>query len=94
MKIIFFIIFIRTIFTFNQDVFNFLQTKNPDQALQAGGGDSGDFKRRDEPQEHIIIPLINTKEADYNPWVAPDIRKYRKEALKPDKDLEFQVSNS
>ena len=94
MKIIYFIYILKTILTLNQEVFEFLQTNNPDQALQSGGGDSGDFKRRDEPQEHIIIPLINTKEADYNPWVAPDIRKFRKEAMKPDKDIEFQVNNS
>jgi hypothetical protein len=53
-----------------------------------------DLTRNNQPQEHIIIPLINTQEADYNPFVAPDIREYRKASLQPDKDIEFQVKMS
>ncbi len=77
-----------------QEVYNFLQASNPDQVLQSSGGDSGEFKRRNEPQEHIIIPLIDTKEASYNPWVAVDIRNYRKMKIMPDRDIDFQVENS
>jgi hypothetical protein len=64
--------------------------KNPDQvAGDSVGGDSGEFLRRNQPQEHIIIPLINILEAEYNPWFAPNIKKYRKELVKPDKGLKF-----
>ena len=47
--------------------FNFIQLKNPDQvAGDSVGGDNGEFLRRNQPQEHIIIPLINSLEAEYN----------------------------
>ncbi len=65
--------------------------------LQAGGGNgqsNDDWTRRNEPQEHVIIPLIDTKEASYNPFVAPDIREYRKKKTEEDKDVEFQIKNS
>lgn len=68
----------------------FLQIKNPDQpAGDANGGDSGEFLRRNQPQEHIFIPLINTLEAEYNP-LFKDIRKFRKKQLEPDKGLKFK----
>jgi hypothetical protein len=88
MKIIFVVLF--GIIFGKQDLFNFLQANNMNKAMQA----ADDYTRRIEPQEHIIIPLIDKKEASYNPWVAPDIRKYRKKRMLPDKDIEFQVENS
>ncbi len=64
---------IKAIKTINQ---NFLQLKNPDQpAGGSGGGNSGEFNRRDQVQEHVIIPLINTLEAEY--IFAPNIKEYR-----------------
>jgi hypothetical protein len=54
----------------------FLQVKNPDQPSgDSNGGDSGEFLRRDQPAEHILIPLINELEAEY--IFIPDIRTYR-----------------
>jgi hypothetical protein len=65
---------------------------NPDQALQAAStGSSSEYMRRNQPPEHVIIPLINTQEASYNPFVAPDIREYRRKRLQTDKDIDFQV---
>lgn len=54
----------------------------------------GEFLRLNQPQEHIIIPLINSFEVEYNPFVAPSIKKYRKDLvkyLKKDKDLKFKM---
>ena len=70
----------------------FLQvtTENPDQpAGGSAGGDNGEFMRRNQPQEHIIIPLINSLEAEYNPLFS-DIRKYRKKVTKKDKGIEYR----
>jgi hypothetical protein len=69
---------------------NGIRYRNPDQSLSSGGGSSGEIVRRNQPQEHIIIPLINTQEADYNPFVAPDIREFRRKMLHKDSDLDFQ----
>jgi hypothetical protein len=67
-----------------------LGVKNPDQSLQAAAsGGNAEFLRRNQPPEHVLIPLINTQEADYNPFVAPDIREYRKRKLQEDKDIVF-----
>ena len=55
----------------------FLQTENPDHAAgSGGGGNNGEFERRDQVTEHILIPLLNTFEVEY-PF-APDIKKFRK----------------
>ena len=70
--------------------FSQVVTKNPDQvAGGSGGGDNGEFLRRNQPQEHIIVPLINSLEAEY--VFAPDIRKYRKSLTKTDKGIEFRL---
>ena len=75
--------------------FKFIQLDNPDQvAGDSVGGDNGEFLRRNQPQEHIIIPLINTLEAEYNSIFAPDIKNFRKEAVKPDKGVKFKVNIS
>jgi hypothetical protein len=67
-----------------------ISASNPDQAAGgAGGGDSGEFLRRNQPQEHIIIPLINSLEAEYNPLFS-DIRKYRRKVNKIDKGIEYK----
>jgi hypothetical protein len=52
------------------------------------------LERNNQPPEHIIIPLMNTQEADYNPYVAQDIREYRRKRLQPDKDIDFLVKMS
>lgn len=63
---------------------------NPQQtSASAGGGDSGEFTRLHMPPEHILIPLINSVTGDYNPYVAPEISKWRKEHNTIDKNLLF-----
>lgn len=63
---------------------------NPDQpSADSGGGDGGEFLRRHQPQEHLIIPLINKVTGDYNPFFNLDIKKYRKEYTKLDKNIKF-----
>ena len=58
-----------------------IKSKNPDEVLaDSNGGDSGEFVRRNQPQEHLIIPLINYSEAEYIPNI--DIRKYRQDIIK------------
>lgn len=65
------------------------KSKNPgDGASESGGGDNGEFLRRNQPQEHIIIPLINNLEVEY-PMIS-DIKDYRKQMLKKDKSLEIK----
>jgi len=57
----------------------------------------GEYLRLNQPQEHIIIPLINSFEVEYNPFVAPKIKKYRKDLvkfLKADKDLKFKMKQN
>lgn len=67
-----------------------ISASNPDQAAGgSGGGDNGEFLRRNQPQEHIIIPLINSLEAEYNP-VFTDIRKYRRKVNKKDRGIEYK----
>ena len=57
-----------------------IKSKNPDEVLaDSNGGDSGEFVRRNQPQEHLIIPLINSSEAEYIPNI--DIRKYRQDII-------------
>lgn len=57
-----------------------LRNRNPDEVLaDSNGGDNGEFVRRNQPQEHVIIPLINNLEAEYSPII--DIRKYREEMI-------------
>jgi hypothetical protein len=71
--------------------FRFANIKNPDQvAADSGGGDNGEFLRRNQPQEHLIIPLINNLEAEYNP-VFSDIKKFRKKSVKKDKGIVFRI---
>jgi hypothetical protein len=66
---------------------------NPDQvASDSGGGDNGEFLRRNQPQEHIIIPLINSLEAEYT--FAPDIKKYRKKLNEPNKGIKFIIKRN
>ena len=51
--------------------------KNPDENLDSNnGGNNGEFNRRTQPQEHIVIPLINTLEAEYTPNI--NIQDYTK----------------
>lgn len=72
-----------------------LKVKNPEQtAGDMGGGDSGQFVRRNQPIEHIIIPLMNKLNADYSKWSAPDIKKWRTKELEKDKDLEYWKKRS
>lgn len=67
-------------------IFNFLniltvKLKNPDEVLaDSNGGNNGEFIRRNQPQEHVIIPLINSLEAEYTPNI--DIKEYRKIIVK------------
>lgn len=64
--------------------------RNPDQpAASSGGGDSGEFIRRHQPQEHLFIPLINKQTGDYNPFFNTDIKIYRKENTKLDSNIKF-----
>jgi len=59
----------------------FIQVQNPDQpAGGAGGGNSGEFVRRDQITEHILIPLLSTFDVEF-PF-AKDIREYRQEYVK------------
>lgn len=65
----------------NEVVFVKIRSRNPDEVLaDSNGGDNGEFVRRNQPQEHLIIPLINSLEAEYAPNI--DIRKYREEMIK------------
>lgn len=67
-----------------------IKNLNPDQpSASSGGGDSGEFIRRHQPQEHLFIPLINSVTGDYNPYFQTDIKKYRKEKTKLDKNIKF-----
>ena len=79
------------VISFNKNYGNFpkfIQIKNPEQSAGfAGGGDSGEFTRWHQPQEHMLVPFVLDIQADYNPWVAHDIKKFRKkyvESLKKD----------
>ena len=86
---------------FTQKVEAVSNLKNPNEpAADSNGGDSGEFLRRNQPQEHILIPLINSVEAEY--VLIPDIRKYRKTVTtdrsveirkKRNKDLNDEVTN-
>lgn len=68
-----------TLFILNSSIK--LRGKNPDETLaDINGGNNGEFLRRNQPQEHIIIPLINSLEAEYTPLA--DIRKSTEEILK------------
>jgi hypothetical protein len=63
--------------------------KNPNEpAADSNGGDSGEFLRRNQPQEHILIPLINSLEAEY--VLIPDIRKYRRTITSTDRGVEYR----
>jgi len=65
------------------------KAKNPgDGASESGGGDNGEFLRRNQPQEHIIIPLINSLEVEY-PMIS-NIKDYRRERLMKDKNLDYK----
>ena len=65
-----------------------LKSLNPDQpAASSGGGDSGEFVRRHQVQEHLFVPLINQVEGDYNPYFNTDIKKYRVQMTKLDKNI-------
>ncbi len=56
----------------------FLQIQNPDQPSGGStGGNSGEFVRRDQITEHIMIPLLNTFDVEF-PF-AKDIREFRKD---------------
>ena len=69
----------------------FAGVENPDQPGAASmGGDNGEFLRRNQPQEHIIVPLINILEAEYNPLFM-DIKKFRKKELETDKGIEYRM---
>jgi hypothetical protein len=71
--------------------FRFALIKNPDQvAADSGGGDNGEFLRRNQPQEHLIIPLINNLEAEYSPLFS-DIKKFRKKAVEKDKGIVIRI---
>jgi hypothetical protein len=77
----------------SKDFPKFLQfsSKNPDQvAGDTVGGDNGEFLRRNQPTEHLFVPLINNLQAEYNPMFN-DIRKYRKEQVREDKGIKFQL---
>jgi hypothetical protein len=83
--------FLKSVNKPNMPKFIQIQTnfRNPDQvAADSGGGDSGEFLRRNQPQEHIFIPLIDTLEAEY---LIPEIRKYRKIVTKPDKGIKLKL---
>ena len=84
------------VISFNKNDGNFpkfIQIKNPEQSAGfAGGGDSGEFTRWHQPQEHMLVPFVLDIQADYNPWVAPDIKKFRKQKLKVDRDLKFKLA--
>jgi hypothetical protein len=59
----------------------FLQIQNPDQPNGgSSGGQSGEFVRRDQITEHIMIPLLNTFEVEF-PF-AKDIRAFRNDYIK------------
>ena len=56
----------------------FIQVQNPDQPVgDAGGGNSGEFVRKDQITEHILIPLLSTFDVEF-PF-AKDIREYRQD---------------
>lgn len=72
--------------------FSFMQSGNPDQvAGSSTGGDNGEFLRRNQPQEHLFIPLINSLEVEYNPYVAPDIREYRHKESKDERESKLRT---
>ena len=69
LKVIIFIFYFHNILT--------VKLKNPDEVLaDSNGGNNGEFMRRNQPQEHVIIPLINSLEAEYTPNI--DIKEFRK----------------
>ena len=61
----------------NLNIIFLLRLKSPDIPLsQAGLTNSGEFKRKHEPPEHLFIPLLNTIVGDYNPYFNTNISKY------------------
>lgn len=64
---------------------------NPDIGTNSsGGGASGEFLRKHQPQEHLFVPVLNTMSGDYNPYFDTNIKEFRKKYLKIDPQLKYE----
>lgn len=67
------------------------EAHNPDIGTNSsGGGASGEFLRKHQPQEHLFVPILNTMSGDYNPFFDTNIKDFRKKYLQLDPNLKYE----